>query len=172
MNTITSPKKVFLKTFSLAAVIFLTVTGGPFGLEPLLQFAGKNGALLLLVLVPLLWDLPTILTVLELNSMMPVNGGYYKWVERALGKRWAFYEAWWSWLYSFTDLAIYPGLFVTYASFFYPDLAAWRIPILLVIIWGCAGLNILGIVPVGRLSILLSAIVILPFVILFGVGLF
>ncbi len=104
--------------------------------------------------------------------MMPVNGGYYKWVERALGKRWAFYEAWWSWLYSFTDLAIYPGLFVTYASFFYPDLAAWRIPILLVIIWGCAGLNILGIVPVGRLSILLSVIVILPFVVLFGVGLF
>ncbi|HXP53030.1 MAG TPA: APC family permease, partial [Bacteroidia bacterium] len=78
MNTITSPKKVFLKTFSLAAVIFLTVSGGPYGLEPLLQFAGKNGALLLLVLVPLLWDLPTILTVLELNSMMPVNGGYYK----------------------------------------------------------------------------------------------
>jgi amino acid transporter len=160
-----------LKTFSLAAVIFLTVSGGPYGLEPLMQYAGKNGALLLLLLVPLLWDLPTILTVLELNSMMPVEGGYYKWVKRALGTRWAFFEAWWSWLYSFTDLAIYPVLFVTYISFFShsPDdfMHVWKIPICLAVIWISAGLNILGIVSVGRVSLILSAVIIIPFVILF-----
>ncbi|MGP8214224.1 MAG: APC family permease [Bacteroidia bacterium] len=170
MDKILSPSKRLLKTISLAAVIFLTVSGGPYGLEPLLQFAGKNNALFLLILVPLLWDLPTILTVLELNSMMPVNGGYYKWVDRALGKRWAFYEGWWTWLYSFTDLAIYPVLFVTYSSFLFPALLAWKIPLCLFIIWGSAGLNILGIVPVGRVSLLLSSIVIIPFVILFGMA--
>ncbi len=172
MNTISSPKRVFLKTFSLAAVIFLTVSGGPYGLEQLLMYTGKGGALLLLILVPLLWDLPTILTVLELNGIMPVNGGYYKWVQRALGKRWGFYEAWWSWLYSFTDLAIYPVLFVTYISFLYPPLAEWKNVICLVVVWGSAGLNILGIVPVGRVSLLLSAAIIIPFIILFGVAFF
>src|SRR4029077_18801556 len=96
---------------------------------------GKDGALLLLLLVPLLWDIPTIFTVLELNSMMPVEGGYYKWVDRALGRRWAFYEAWWSCLYSFTDLAIYPVLFVKYISFFNPTIEHWKIPICLAVIW-------------------------------------
>ncbi|HTA28474.1 MAG TPA: APC family permease [Bacteroidia bacterium] len=169
MRTGTTTKRL-LKPLSLVAVIFLTVSGGPYGLEPLLQFAGKNGALLLLMVVPFLWDVPAILTVLELNSMMPVNGGYYKWVNRALGLRWAFYEGWWSWLYSFTDLAIYPVLFVTYLSFFFPDIAAYKIPVCLLVIWGSAGLNILGIVPVGRVSLILGTIVLVPFFILFGVS--
>ena len=162
--------KHLLGPFQLAAVIFLTVSGGPYGLEPLLYYAGKNGALLLLMLVPLLWDIPTILTVLELNSLMPVNGGYYQWVKRAMGKRWAFYEGWWTWLYTFVDLAIYPVLFVEYAAFFFPSLQAYKIPVCLFIIWLSAGLNILGIVPVGKVSILLSAIVLIPFCIFFFAG--
>lgn len=156
-----------LRALQLAAVIFLTVSGGPYGLEPLLTYAGKNGSLLLLMITPLLWDVPTICAVLELNSMMPVSGGYYQWVKRALGLRFAFYEGWWTWLYTFVDLAIYPVLFVQYLSFFFPEIEAYKIPLCLGIIWISAGLNILGIVPVGEASIFLSAIVLLPFVILF-----
>ncbi|UAY52004.1 APC family permease [Ferruginibacter albus] len=156
-----------LKPIHLAAIIFLTVSGGPYGIEPLLYFAGNHAALLLLILVPLLWDIPTIFTVLELNSMMPVNGGYYQWVKRAMGKRFALYEGWWTWLYTFVDLAIYPVLFVEYAAFFFPQLAAYKIPVCLVIIWLCAAINILGIMPVGKISIVLTAIVLIPFLIFF-----
>ncbi|HZH37941.1 MAG TPA: APC family permease [Flavisolibacter sp.] len=157
-----------LKPIQLAAVIFLTVSGGPYGLEPLLEQAGANGALLLLILVPIAWDIPTILAILELNSMMPVTGGYYQWVKRALGLRWAFYEGWWTWLYTFADLAIYPVLFVQYLSFFYPEAGAYKIPICLLIIWISGGINILGIVPVGKTSVVLSTLVLIPFAILFG----
>ena len=101
--------------------------------------------------------------------MMPVTGGYYKWVKKALGTRWGFYEGWWTWLYTFVDLAIYPVLFVQYASFFFPALAGYKIPICLVVIWLSAGLNILGILQVGRFSLVLSAIVLGPFVVLFFV---
>ncbi len=152
-----------LRILPLAAVIFLTVSGGPYGLEPLLGYAGRDGALLLLIITPLLWDIPAILTVLELNSMMPVTGGYYEWVKKALGARFGFYEGWWTWLYTFVDLAIYPVLFVTYASYFWPEAAIYKIPVCLLIIWLGAGLNILGISPVGRLSILLGTMVIIPF---------
>src|SRR6195952_3462169 len=138
-----------LRPIQLAFVIFLTVSGGPFALEPLLRNGGPNASLLLLLITPVLWDIPSIFTVLELNSMMPVTGGYYQWVKRGLGLRWAFYEGWWTWLYTFVDLAIYPVLFVEYASFFFPQLQAYKIPVCLVIIWLSAGLNILGIVPVG-----------------------
>jgi amino acid transporter len=157
-----------LKPIQLAAVIFLTVSGGPYGLEPLLEQTGANASLLLLLVTPLLWDIPTIFTILELNSMMPVTGGYYQWVKRALGLRWAFYEGWWTWLYTFADLAIYPVLFVQYLSFFFPGAEAYKIPICLFIIWISGGINILGIVPVGRTSIVLSTLVLIPFAILFG----
>ncbi len=160
-----------LRILPLAAVIFLTVSGGPYGLEPLLSYGGTHGALLILMLTPLLWDVPTIFIVMELNSMMPVTGGYYQWVKRALGIRWAWYEGWWTWLYTFVDLAIYPVLFVEYASFFFPEIAEYKIPICLAIIWMGAGLNILGIVPVGRISMILSVTVVLPFLILFVINL-
>ena len=159
-----------IRPIQLIAVIFFTVSGGPYGLEPLLSYAGQHGAILLLLLTPLLWDVPAIYTVLELNSMMPVTGGYYKWVKYALGTRWGFYEGWWTWLYTFVDLAIYPVLFVTYAGFFFPGLDAYKIWICLVIIWSSAGLNILGIVPVGKVSLFLSAIVLAPFLVLFFIA--
>ncbi len=160
-----SPRKR-LHVVQLAAVIFFTVSGGPFGIEPLFSLTGANVALLLLLITPILWDIPSILTVLELNSMMPVNGGYYQWVKRGLGKRWAFYEGFWTWLYTFVDLAIYPVLFVEYASFFFPHLHQYKIPVCLAIIWASTALNILGIVPVGRISLLLGAVVLTPFVLL------
>ncbi|WP_439695321.1 APC family permease [Mucilaginibacter sp. AW1-7] len=154
-----------IRPIQLIAVIFFTVSGGPYGLEPLLSYAGDHAALIILLITPLLWDVPAILTVLELNSMMPVNGGYYKWVKHALGIRWGFYEGWWTWLYTFVDLAIYPVLFVMYASFFYPELTQYKIQVCLIVIWASAGLNILGIVPVGKASLFLSAIVLAPVVI-------
>ena len=101
---------------------FLTISGGPYGLESLLTYAGTHGVLLLLFITPLLWDIPTIFTVLELNCMMPVTGGYYQWVKRAMGMRFAWYEGWWTWLYTFVDLAIYPVLFVEYLGFLSPGL--------------------------------------------------
>jgi len=156
-----------IKPIQLVAVIFFTVSGGPYGLEPLLTYAGQHAAIFLLLLTPLLWDVPAIYTVLELNSMMPITGGYYKWVKYALGTRWGFYEGWWTWLYTFVDLAIYPVLFVTYAGFFFPSLVGYKIPICLVFIWLSAGLNILGIVPVGKVSLFLGAIVLTPFILLF-----
>ena len=133
-----------ISVLPLAAVIFFTVSGGPYGLEPLIGYAG-TWAIPLLMITPLLWDIPMILAVLELNSMMPVEGGYYEWVKRGLGIRWAFMEGWWTWLYSFVDLAIYPVLFVEYASFFFPELANYKTPIYLAVIWGIAALNIRGI---------------------------
>jgi amino acid transporter len=158
-----------IRPLQLIAVIFFTVSGGPYGLEPLLSFAGDHAALLLLMLTPMLWDLPAILTVLELNSMMPVEGGYYKWVKYALGTRWGFYEGWWTWLYTFVDLAIYPVVIVLYASFFFPGIAAYKIPVCLFIIWSSAGLNILGIMPVGKFSLILSIAVLIPLVLLISI---
>lgn len=157
-----------LRFIPLTAIIFFTVSGGPYGLEPLVSYTGFGSALLLLMIVPLLWDIPTILTVFELNGMMPVKGGYYQWVKKALGLRFAFYNGWWTWLYTFVDLAIYPLLFIQYASFFIPAIAIYKIPMCLIIIWSGAWLNIRGLVPVSKMSLLLSTVVLVPFILLFA----
>lgn len=159
-----------LRPLQLITIIFFTVSGGPYGLEELLLHAGDHAALLLLLITPLLWDIPAMFMVLELNGMMPVTGGYYQWVKHALGQRWALYEGWWTWLYTFADLAIYPVLFVLYAGYFFPIDGVWRVIICLSLIWGAAGLNILGVVPVGRMMVALSLVVVAPFLIMFAVA--
>lgn len=105
--------------------------------------------------------------VLELNSMTPKNGGYYPWVKNALGIRWGFLEGWWSWIYSFVDSAIYPVLFVEYLSFFFPAITPHKYEICLAFVWGGAVLNLFGIVPVGRSSVVLGFAVLAPFVALY-----
>jgi amino acid transporter len=169
-NALSSAKKFRkLDMLPLAAVIFFTVSGGPYGIEPLIGYAG-TWAIPLLIITPLLWDIPCMLTVLELNSMLPVDGGYYEWVKRGLGIRWAFYEGWWTWLYTFVDLAIYPVFFVEYAAFFFPQIALYKTPVCLLMIWINAGLNIRGIVPVGKSALLLTALVMIPFLALLVTG--
>ena len=158
-----------INVLPLAAVIFFTVSGGPYGLEPLIGYAGSY-SIPLLILTPLMWDIPMILVVLELNSMMPVEGGYYEWVKKGLGIKWAFMEGWWTWLYSFVDLAIYPVLFVEYAAFFFPQVEIYKIPVCLAIIWIIAFLNIRGIVLVGRTAMILMVAVMIPFLILYFEG--
>ena len=169
LQPLSSKKSGKLALLPLAAVIFFTVSGGPYGIEPLIGYAG-SWAIPLLLIIPLLWDIPCILTVLELNSMMPVEGGYYQWVKRGLGLRWAFYEGWWTWLYTFVDLAIYPVFFVEYAAFFFPGIETYKIPVCLAIIWINAGLNIRGIVSVGKSAIFLTILVMAPFLLLLFTG--
>jgi amino acid transporter len=163
-------RKGFLRPLTLTAVMFFTVSGGPYGLEPLFAYVGGAQALILVLLLPFLWSLPAILVVLELNGLMPVNGGYYLWVKTALGPFWGFLEGWWSWIFTLVDLAIYPVLFLQYLSFFIPDVEPLRIPLSLLIVWLGAGMNLLGIVPVGRSSVALGAAVVAPFFVLYIAG--
>jgi amino acid transporter len=75
---------------ALTAILYFTVSGGPFGLEPAVGAAGPAMALALLLLVPLLSGLPTALMVAELSAALPVEGGFYRWVDRAMGRFWGF----------------------------------------------------------------------------------
>src|SRR5260221_2536380 len=96
------------------------VAGGPYGLEEIVQKTGYRSAIAILLLVPLVWSVPSALMVAELSSSLPEEGGYYAWVRRALGPFWGFQEAWLSLVASVFDMAIYPTLFVLYVSRLFP----------------------------------------------------
>ncbi|HEX2713441.1 MAG TPA: hypothetical protein VHM88_14670, partial [Candidatus Acidoferrales bacterium] len=50
-----------LTLLPLIAATYFMVAGGPFGLEDLVQKAGYRGTVLILLLTPLLWSVPTAL---------------------------------------------------------------------------------------------------------------
>src|SRR5260370_26079766 len=99
-----------LTVIPLAAATFFVVSGGPYGLEELLAQAGYRDALLVLAATPLIWSGPTALMVAELSSALPQDGGYYRWVECALGPVSGFQETWLSLAASFVRMAILPTL--------------------------------------------------------------
>ena len=103
-----------IRLLPLIAATYFMVSGGPYGLEDIIGKAGYGHALLLLLLVPLVWSLPTSLMVGELASALPYEGGYYYWVRRAMGGFWGFQEAWLSLAASVFDMAIYPVIVVLY----------------------------------------------------------
>jgi amino acid transporter len=149
------------------AVMFFTVSGGPFGLEGLVGTVGPGVALLLLFATPLLYSVPETLLIGEIASMLPVEGGYYQWVKRAFGRGWGFWNGWLSWVYSLIDMAIYPVLFLQYLRFFLPALSrfeGWGLALLL--IWGATWLNLRGTRAVGTASGWLLTAVLAPFGIL------
>jgi amino acid transporter len=60
-----------MRLLPLVAATYFMVAGGPYGLEDILGDAGYARAVLLLLLVPLFWSLPTALMVGELASAIP-----------------------------------------------------------------------------------------------------
>ena len=97
------------------------VSGGTYGTEDIVHGAGYGKAILILLLTPLLWSLPTAFMIGELSSALPFEGGYYAWVRRAMGNFWGFQEAWLSLVASIFDMAIYPTLFVAYLTRMFPS---------------------------------------------------
>src|SRR5437868_4828196 len=105
-------------TLGLVFVLFFSTSGGPYTTETLIHSVGPGLGLLILALVPLAWSVPEALIVGELASMLPEEGGYYRWVDRAFGRFWAFQNGWLTWMYSLVDMAIYPVLFNQYFGIF------------------------------------------------------
>jgi len=156
-----------LRLGPLVAVMFFTVSGGPFGLEGLVGSVGPGVALVLLVATPLLYSVPETLLVGELASMLPAEGGYYQWVKRAFGRFWGFWNGWLSWTYSLLDMAIYPVLLIQYVGFFLPGLGLLeRWLVALAMIWGATWLNLRGTRVVGTASGWFVAAVLAPFAVL------
>ena len=159
-------KFVRLTLWPLVAATFFMVSGGTYGTEEIVHGAGYGRAILILLLTPLLWSLPTAFMIGELSSALPHEGGYYAWVRRALGNFWGFQEAWLSLVASIFDMAIYPTLFVAYLTRMFPwfqqGYRGWMVGLAVVI--ACAVLNMAGVKVVSTTSLWLFFALSAPFV--------
>ena len=164
---VTAPRKksVRLTLWPLVAATFFMVSGGTYGTEDIVHGAGYGRAILILLLTPILWSLPTAFMIGELSSALPFEGGYYAWVRRAMGNFWGFQEAWLSLAASIFDMAIYPTLFVAYMTRMFPWFQQGHRGVMagLAVVVVCVLLNIAGVKVVSTTSLWMFFALTAPF---------
>ncbi len=172
-----------LTLLPLFGLIYFTVCGGSFGVEPMVSLSGPGFALVLLFLTPLVFSIPNMLMVRELQSMMPAEGGYYHWLKKAFGPFVGFMGGWMNWVVSWVDVSIYPVLAATYLAFFIPALnngatiggvfvsGVWLSFIVsMLVIWLISYLNVRGARLSGLTTDWLGAVMMIPLVLMSIIG--
>jgi amino acid transporter len=174
-----------LTVLPLFGLLYFVVCGGAFGSEAIVGFSGPGMALLLLIITPLTYSIPSMLMVRELSSMMPAEGGYYHWVKQAFGPFTGFLVGWLNLVVYWVDVSIYPVLAVTYLGYFVPalntgltiggveisgSLLSWLVA--LVLIWGIVLLQIRGARLTGLTTDWLGVFMMIPLIIMSGFGIY
>jgi amino acid transporter len=153
------------------ALLFAYCTGGPFSLESMISGSGPGLGLTFLIVVPLIFSVPISLATAEMTTVMPVEGGFYRWSRAALGDFWGFQSGWWNWTGTFLMSASYGVAMADYVEYWFPvhsRLEHWIIAFLLLLF--VAFLNVRGIHLVGQLTLILLIVMGIPLVVFTVLG--
>jgi len=143
--------------------MFSYTTGGPFGLEDMVTTSGPGITLLYLLIIPFFWCIPVSLVSAELSTVMPVEGGFYRWTRVAFGDFWGFLAGWWNWSASFLLGGVYAVLFTDYLVYYLPKMNWWEhylisFALIVVLTW----VNVRGIEMVGQVATGLEIFIFIP----------
>ena len=157
--------------FYLVFVMFSYTTGGPFGLEEMVTTSGPGITLLYLLVIPFFWCIPVSLVSAELTTVMPVEGGFYRWTRAAFGDFWGFLAGWWNWSASFLLGGAYAVLFADYFVYYMPKMTWWEhyllsVALIVLLTW----INVRGIQMVGQVATALEIFIFIPIIIMIGIG--
>lgn len=161
------------KNLSVATVVFMIYclcSGGAFGIEELIVSVGPGLTLIMLLALPFLWSAPLGLVASELGSARPQEGGYYKWVQEALGEFWGFQAGWWRTISIYIDNTLYIILAANYISMIWDISPLGLFLIKAAIIFIFTAINLRGIGDVGAVSTAFSVLVLAAFILVTVVG--
>jgi amino acid transporter len=120
-------------------------------------------AFLFLAVVPFFWCVPISLASAELNSILPVQGGFYRWSRAAFGDFWGFQCGWWNWTGTFLLNALYGVMAMDYLADYFPWIngsAKWAGACLVLCL--LAYLNARGIQVAGWIAVALLIGILIP----------
>ena len=157
--------------FAFVFVMYSYTTGGPFGLEDQVTTSGPGLTLLYDFFIPFFWCIPVSLVAAELTTMLPVEGGFYRWVRAGYGDFWGFLAGWWNWTASFVLGGVYAVLFADYLSFYFPQIVGWKHFLASVgLVAVIAYINVRGIQMVGVVATALEIFALLPVAVLCAIA--
>jgi len=151
-------------------MIYCLVAGGYFGMEDMVSGTGPGLTILILIIFPFVWSIPQALIASELGSAMPVEGGYYKWVQKAFGEFWGFQVGWWRTISCYVDTTLYIILAVAYIDAFLPLGTTGIFLAKLAVVAIFTVINILGIQEVARITTILMIFVLATLVVFVVLG--
>jgi amino acid transporter len=159
-----------MKTSTVVFMIFCLCAAGAYGIEEMIPAAGPGLTLVMLMVLPFVWSIPLGLVASELGSARPQEGGYYKWVQEALGEFWGFQAGWWRTISIYIDNTLYVILAGGYlaGAFNLSGVAEFAVKAAIIIIF--TYINIRGVRDVGIVSTVLSILVIVAFSLVAFVG--
>jgi amino acid transporter len=153
------------------ALLFAYCAGGPFSLESMISTSGPGLGLTFLLVVPILFAVPISLATAEMTTLMPVEGGFYRWSRAALGDFWGFQCGWWNWTGTFLMSAAYGVAMADYLENWLPMHSRaehWAVAFIFLLV--VAGLNVCGIHVVGKLTLILLLTMSVPLVVFIVLG--
>jgi len=147
----------------LLAIFYGYTAGGPFGYEDIFRSSGPGMAIVFLAFTPLFWSIPISFASAELNSMLPVQGGFYRWSRAAFGDFWGFQCGWWNWTGTFLLNSLYGVLLMDYLADYLPWLTGYtKWAGACVALCLLSYLNARGIQVAGWVSVALLVLVLIP----------
>lgn len=163
-------KKHHMKVSTVVFMIFCLCAAGAYGIEDMIPSAGPGLTLVMLIVLPFLWSVPMGLVAAELGSAIPQEGGYYKWIQRALGEFWAFQAGWWRTISIYFDNTIYVVLAGSYLASVMDLTSTQEYLFKAAVIIFFTYINIRGIKDVGIVSSILSILVMVAFAMVAVIG--
>jgi amino acid transporter len=163
-------KKRDIKVSTVVFMIFCLCAAGAFGIEEMIPQSGPGLTIILLIVLPIVWSTPMGLVAAELGSARPQEGGYYKWVQEALGEFWGFQAGWWRTISVYIDNTLYVILAGGYVSMVWQLNTVSEFAIKAAMIIFFTYINIRGLKDVGMMSTVLSIMVIVAFSLVTIVG--
>lgn len=156
-------KKHNIKVSTVVFMIFCLCAAGCYGIEEMIPESGPGLTIIMLVVLPFVWSTPLGLVAAELGSARPQEGGYYKWVQEALGEYWGFQAGWWRTISIYIDNTLYVILAGGYLANWFELGWGAEMAIKIIMIVFFTWINIRGVKDVGIVSTILSILVIVAF---------
>ncbi|RNF10080.1 putative amino acid permease [Trypanosoma rangeli] len=150
----------------LFALMFANCFGGGYGFEDTVGAAGPLVTLVVCLILPWIWSLPTGLAVAELSTAVPSNSGILMWVNAAFPASVSFMCIISTVFITFVGNATYPSLTSEYVDGLLVLNKGGEIGVKIGVIAFCCILNCAGVEIVGSACVVVCVIAMMPFLIL------
>ncbi len=165
-------KKHDIRVSGIVFMLYCLVARERFGIEEIIPQAGPGMTFILLIGFLLYGRIRLVIWLQSGIAVLPSEGGVYVWAKEAFGEFWGFQAGWWGTVSTYITNGVYVALVAGYVTQMIPmsEVAVHALKIGMILIFTV--INLMGLKEVGRVSTILSILIVLAFALVTVVGLY